>query len=152
MPNFRLICAAVKPAKRHEHTDKQTNRQTDKQTDCIFIYMLKFCSLRSQNYSKATAPGFSNSKATAPGISNSMIKDKKIEGVNMVSWCRVNGTVVRSKWYCSAEQKWQRYLPEKLVWPEMTFNDLEDQNHIAYSAIRLNMSMYAKYEVNPCSG
>ena len=28
------------------------------------IYMLQFCLLRSQNYSKATVPGFSNSKAT----------------------------------------------------------------------------------------
>ena len=44
-----------------------------------FIYLLEFCSLRSQNYSKATAPGFSNSKATAPGFSNSMIKDKKMK-------------------------------------------------------------------------
>ena len=35
MPNFRLIRAAVKPAKRHE----QTNRQTDRQTDSIFIYI-----------------------------------------------------------------------------------------------------------------
>ena len=35
MPNFRLIRAAVKPAKRHEHTDKQTDRQTDS----IFIYI-----------------------------------------------------------------------------------------------------------------
>ena len=34
----------------------------------------------------------------------------------------------------------------------MTFNDLKGQNHIAYSAIRPNMSMYAKYQVNPCSG
>ena len=33
-------------------------------------YIIKFCSLHSQNYSKATAPGFSNSKATAPGFSN----------------------------------------------------------------------------------
>ena len=31
----------------------------------IYIYILEFCSLCSQNYSKATAPGFSNSKATA---------------------------------------------------------------------------------------
>ena len=35
----------------------------------ICIYILEFCSLHSQNYSKATAPGFSNSKATAPGSS-----------------------------------------------------------------------------------
>ena len=35
MQNIRLIRAAVKPAKRHEHT----NRQTDKQTDFIFIYI-----------------------------------------------------------------------------------------------------------------
>ena len=35
MSNIRLISAAVKPAKRHEHTDKQT----DKQTDSIFIYI-----------------------------------------------------------------------------------------------------------------
>ena len=81
MPNIRLIRAAVKPEFKH----KQTDRQTHTQTDCNFIYILEFCSLRSQNYSKATGPGFSNSKATAPGFSNSMIKDKKIEGVNMVS-------------------------------------------------------------------
>ena len=31
MPNIRLIRAAVKPAFRHEHTDKQT--------DCNFIYI-----------------------------------------------------------------------------------------------------------------
>ena len=30
----------------------------------------------------------------------------------------------------------------------MTFNDLEGQNHIAYSAIRPNKNMYAKYQVN----
>ena len=35
MPNFRLIGAAVKPAIRHEQTDKQTN----KQTEAIFIYI-----------------------------------------------------------------------------------------------------------------
>ena len=34
----------------------------------------------------------------------------------------------------------------------MTFNDLEGQNHIAYSAIRPNMNMYAKFQVNPFSG
>ena len=42
--------------------------------------------------------------------------------------------------------------PEKVVRPEMTFNDLEGQNPIAYSAIRPNKNMYAKYQVNPCSG
>ena len=105
MPNIRLIRAAVKPTKRHEYT----NRQTDRfylyiyRFIYIYIYILEFCSLRLQNYSKATAPGFSNSKATAPGFSNSMIKDKKIEGVNMVSWCGVHGIVVRSKKYRSAE-------------------------------------------------
>ena len=41
---------------------------------------------------------------------------------------------------------------ETCFWPEMTFNDLEGQNHIAYSAIRPNMSMHAEYQVNPCSG
>ena len=59
MQNIRLIRAAVKPAFRHEHTHTQTNRQTD----CIFIYIdiyiyiLEICSLHSQIYSKATAPG-----------------------------------------------------------------------------------------------
>ena len=31
MPNFRLIGAAVKPAIRHEQTDRQTDKQTDRQ-------------------------------------------------------------------------------------------------------------------------
>ena len=35
MQNIRLIRAAVKPAKRHEQTD----RQTDRQTDANFIYI-----------------------------------------------------------------------------------------------------------------
>ena len=30
--------------------------------------------------------------------------------------------------------------------------DLKGKNHIAYSAIRPNMSVHAEYEVNPCSG
>ena len=39
VPNFRLIRAAVKPAKRHEHTNRQTDKQTNRQTDSIFIYI-----------------------------------------------------------------------------------------------------------------
>ena len=35
MPNIRLTGAAVKPVKRHEHT----NTQTHTQTDCNFIYI-----------------------------------------------------------------------------------------------------------------
>ena len=31
----------------------------------------------------------------------------------------------------------------------MTFNDLEGQNHIAYSVIRPNMNMHAEYQVKP---
>ena len=42
MQNIRLIRAAVKPAKRHEQTDRQTNRQTDKQTDANFIYIDRY--------------------------------------------------------------------------------------------------------------
>ena len=38
MPNMRLIRAAVKPAFRHEQTDKQTNKQTDRQIVFIYIY------------------------------------------------------------------------------------------------------------------
>ena len=37
MPNFRLIGAAVKPAIRHEQTDKQTNKQTDR--GYLYIYI-----------------------------------------------------------------------------------------------------------------
>ena len=40
------------------------------------------------------------------------------------------------------------YQPEKLVWPKMTFNDLEGQNYIAYSAIKPNKSMHTEYQVN----
>ena len=56
------------------------NTQTNRQTDSIFIYILEFCSFRSQNYSKATAPGFSNSKATAPGSSNlnNLVSQRKV--------------------------------------------------------------------------
>ena len=49
MPNIRLTGAAVKPVKGHENTDRHT--------DCNFIYILEICSLLSQIYSKATAPG-----------------------------------------------------------------------------------------------
>ena len=38
------------------------------------------------------------------------------------------------------------------TWPVMTFNDLEGQNHIAYSAIRPNKSMYAEFQADPSSG
>ena len=34
----------------------------------------------------------------------------------------------------------------------MTFNDLEGQNHIVYSAIPPNISMHAINQVNWCSG
>ena len=46
----------------------------------MYIYILEFCLLRSQNYSKATAPGFSNSKATAPGSSNlnNLVSQRKV--------------------------------------------------------------------------
>ena len=54
--------------------------------------------------------------------------------------------------YMKMRSNASKYLPEKLVWPEMTFNDLEGQNYIAYSAIRPNKSMHAEYQVNPCSG
>ena len=45
-----------------------------------------------------------------------------------------------------------RYLAEKLVWPEITFNDLEGQNNIAYDTTVPNLSMHAKNQVNRCSG
>ena len=47
-----------------------------------------------------------------------------------------------------------RYLAEKLVWPEMTFNDLEGQNHIAYDAIPPNMSIvkWGKIKTGPYGG
>ena len=40
------------------------------------------------------------------------------------------------------------YLAEKLVWPKVTFNDIEGQNHIAYDATAPNMSMHAKIKLN----
>ena len=118
----------------------------------IYIYTLEFCSLHSQNYSKATTPGFSNSKATAPGSSNlnNLVSQRKVSPDLKIFWLIFR--FYSFFWLIFRFYYSRRYLAEKLVCPEMTFNDLEGQNHIAYSAIRPNMSMYAKYHVDPCSG
>ena len=45
-----------------------------------------------------------------------------------------------------------RNFAEKLIWPEVTFNDLEGQKYIAYDTSVPNMSMHAKNQVNWDSG
>ena len=153
MPKIRLIGSAVKSVKKYEHTQTHTETQIQTHTDCnlyiyiyviyIYIYILEFWLLRSQNYSKATAPGSSNSNClTILGVSIiTMVKSDIYFNISII-------TMVTPDFHFNI----LRYLAEKLVWPEMTFNDLEGQNHIAYSAIPPNMSMHAKNQVNPCSG